>query len=146
MNQHEVKLKVLLQPQGQPLVRVQLGQQCQRQKLEHVKEFEFAVTARQSVTLEIELLEKNNLDANTAVSIERIEIYSISDPRFIWAGIYRPDYPEPWASQQRQCGRELLPCLSAQSFLGWGGLWSLEITVPVFVWMHKQLNLGLIYT
>lgn len=145
MNQYELQLKVTLQPQGQPLVRVQLGDQCHQQKIKQVTEFEFTACAQQSVALEIELLEKSDLDTTTAVNIERIEIFGISDPRFVWAGKYYPNYPEPWATQQREAGYELLPVLTNQTYLGWRGTWQLIIALPAFGWIHQQQNLGVIY-
>lgn len=145
MDQYELQLKVVLQPLGRPLVRVQLADQCHQQQIQHATEFEFAVQAQQSVTLEIEMLEKSDLDAATAVNIERIEIFGISDPRFVWAGQYCPTYPEPWATQQREAGHELLPMLTSQTYLGWRGTWRLDLTLPVFAWMHAMQNLGTVY-
>ena len=145
MTEHELQLKVVLRPQGQPLVRVQLADQCRQQQIRQVTEFEFAVQAQQSVTLKIELLEKSDLDAATAVNIERIEIFGISDPRFVWAGQYCPTYPEPWATQQREAGHELLPVLTNQTYLGWRGTWQLTIALPAFAWIHQQQNLGVVY-
>lgn len=80
-------------------------------------------------------------DLDKAVIIEQITFNNISDQKFIWAGSYRPDYPEPWASQQTN----LLPVLDHQNYLGWNGKWTLTFDIPVFTWMHKTLDLGWIY-
>lgn len=145
MNDYRVHLKVALQPQGQPQVRVRLGDQSRLQQIDQATVFAFDVVAQQSVILEIELLNKNDLDADTAVNIDSIEIFGISDPRFVWAGHYTPDYPEPWATQQRLAGHDLAPVLTNHTYLGWRGVWRLEISLPAFTWMHQTQGLGLIY-
>ena len=65
----------------------------------------------------------------------------IQDPKFAWAGIYRPEYPEPWASEQTNLATEL----SSHTYLGWNGTWRLTFGVPVFTWIHQVQNLGWIY-
>jgi hypothetical protein len=92
--------------------------------------------------LEVVFVNKPASDADMAVIIDKIEFFGISDPKFVWAGIYTPDYPEPWYSQQI----EKPPAkLLQQNYMGWNGRWRLDFSVPVFTWMHKTLNLGWIY-
>ena len=93
--------------------------------------------------LEIVFMNKPNNDPDMAVMIDKVEFFGISDPRFVWAGVYTPKYPEPWYSQQTE---KPLAQLSQQTYMGWNGKWRLEFTVPVFTWMHKTLNLGWIYS
>lgn len=92
--------------------------------------------------LEVEFMSKPDNDYIMAVIVDKIEFFSISDPRFAWAGVYTPDYPEPWFSQQAIPPQAHLP---GQTYLGWNGVWRLDFTVPVFTWMHQQLNLGWLY-
>lgn len=80
-------------------------------------------------------------DLDKAVIVERIIFNDITDPRFVWAGVYRPSYPEPWASEQEY----LEPLLKSHTYLGWNGKWTLTFDIPVFTWMHKTLDLGWIY-
>jgi len=81
-------------------------------------------------------------DPDTAVIIDKVEFFGISDPRFVWAGVYTPTYPESWYSQQTE---KPLAQLTHQNYLGWNGSWRLNFTVPVFTWMHQILNLGWVY-
>lgn len=81
-------------------------------------------------------------DLYMAVTIDRVEFFGISDPKFAWAGVYTPQYPEPWFSQQPSPPPATL---SSQTYMGWNGVWRLDFTVPVFTWMHKTLNLGWLY-
>lgn len=98
--------------------------------------------------LSIELLNKHNNDTNIitgadkAVIIDRIVFNNIEDNRFIWAGEYCPEYPEPWYSEQTV---KPDPLLKNHTYLSWNGKWKLTFTVPVFTWIHQIQNLGWIY-
>ena len=92
--------------------------------------------------LEVRFENKPALDPDMAVIIDQIDFFGISDPRFVWAGIYSPQYPEPWFSQQNPAPMAQLP---GQNYLGWNGVWRLDFSVPVFTWMHRTMNLGWIY-
>jgi len=92
----------------------------------------------------------NKLDSDTdihagidkAVIVDQIIFNNIQSPNFVWAGEYRPQYPQPWASQQQN----LAPLLKSHNYLGWNGKWTLTFSVPIFTWIHKTENLGWIYT
>jgi hypothetical protein len=92
--------------------------------------------------LEVVFMNKPEFDQDMAVTIDQVEFFGIADPKFVWAGVYSPKYPEPWYSQQ-----PVTPPaeLSQQTYMGWNGMWRLDFTVPVFTWMHQTLNLGWIY-
>lgn len=92
--------------------------------------------------IEIVFMNKPELDHNMAVIVDKVEFFGISDPKFVWAGVYTPKYPEPWYSQQTEKPPAQLP---GQNYLGWNGTWRLDFTVPVFTWMHKTMSLGWIY-
>ena len=92
--------------------------------------------------LEVVFMNKPDNDIDLAVVIDKIEFFGISDPKFVWAGVYTPKYPEPWYSQQQEKPPKHLP---QQNYLGWNGKWRLDFSVPVFTWMHQTLNLGWIY-
>lgn len=145
MNKHQLKLCVTVTPTGEPTVRVSLGNQCYQQELSNSHAFEFDQLVDTDTVLTVELIGKSPLDPHTAVNLDSVEIFGIQDPKFVWAGEYQPSYPEPWASQQRQAGIDLPQTRTAQTYLGWNGIWQLRITVPVFVWMHQTQGLGLIY-
>lgn len=92
--------------------------------------------------LEVVFMNKPDTDPDMAVIIDQVEFFGISDPRFVWAGVYTPKYPEPWYSQQAQKPAEHL---YHQTYLGWNGTWRLNFSVPVFTWMHQTMNLGWLY-
>lgn len=92
--------------------------------------------------IEIVFMNKPVDDAAMAVVIDKVEFFGITDPKFVWAGVYTPKYPEPWHSQQIEKPPAQLP---QQNYMGWNGTWRLDFSVPVFTWMHKTLNLGWVY-
>jgi len=93
--------------------------------------------------IEVVFMNKPPLDPDMAVVIDQVEFFGISDPRFVWAGVYTPSYPEPWYSEQDPPPPAQL---RHQNYLGWNGRWRLDFSVPVFTWMHQTLNLGWIYS
>jgi hypothetical protein len=93
--------------------------------------------------LTVELIEKQDQEA---VIVESVSFFGIADPKFAWAGVYTPVYPEPWATEQQNQGVVLKPQLCPHTYLSWPGKWTLTFDVPVFTWIHKTQNLGWIYT
>ena len=97
----------------------------------------------------IEFLNKTNDDTTTecdkAVIIKEIKFEDFNLPRFIWAGVFHPIYPEPYASEQLKQGVLLKKQLNNIDYLGFNGIWKLNFTTPIFTWIHKVENLGWIY-
>lgn len=152
---YQVKLAVTLQPiwhKDPPKIKIGIDDILSEITLTDTTTINFDVDAIEQCKLTIEFLNKNEHDTipdqnlDKAVSIESIAFFGISDPKFIWAGIYEPDYPEPWATEQRDLGVVLHPQLSNCSYLAWNGKWSLTVDVPVFTWIHKVQNLGWIFS
>jgi hypothetical protein len=91
----------------------------------------------------LDFANKTNNTADMALIIDSVTIEGMTLDRFKWAGLYYPDYPEPWASEQT----ELLPKVRTNStYLGWNGRWELPFTAPIFTWIHNLENLGWLYT
>jgi hypothetical protein len=88
---------------------------------------------------------KSDHDPVQAVKIKNIKINDITSAKFVWQARYRPDYPEPWASQQRQLGMDLPAEIGMTDYLGWNGRWNLRFSAPVFTWIHDIESLGWIY-
>jgi hypothetical protein len=97
----------------------------------------------------VEFLNKKNSDTvdekDKAVKIDKIIFNNIESEKFVWQGIYQPNYPEPWATQQKKLGKELNSVLTPITYLGWNGQWRLTYSTPIFTWIHKIKNHGWIY-
>jgi hypothetical protein len=111
--------------------------------MHNVKITRFLETGQHILT--IEMYDKSDIDAHQHLRISNLSFGKIQSPRFVWQGIYRPQYPEPWASQQLQQGMALPVQLRDTDCLGWNGVWSLGFSVPIFTWIHQIENLGWIY-
>ena len=123
-------------------VKIGINQNMTEIKITDTATINFEFTSGESCNLNVEFLEKQDQEA---VIIDQISFFGIKDPKFAWAGVYEPQYPEPWATEQRSQGHVLEPFLRSHTYLGWPGKWTLTFDVPVFTWIHKTQNLGWIY-
>lgn len=154
-NRYHVNLKLTLRPiwfNKLPTVSVCVNNMQQTHTLSAPTEIEFDYyTETGNNQLKIEFFGKTNQDTctktnqDTAIVIESIEFNSISSPKFIWDGIYQPDYPEQWFQEQRELGNTPAARLTNCTYLGWNGIWTLDFAVPVFTWIHRTLDLGWIH-
>lgn len=135
--EYPVEMCVTLEPVGQPWVIIDANGQGQLQKLLVETDFSFSFDAVDQAVLRVEHFEKPDHDPNTAVIVKNISFFGISDPKFVWAGTYYPQYPQHYADK-----RSPLP---GQGYLGWNGVYLLEFTVPVFTWIHQTLDMGWLY-
>lgn len=137
ITEYPVKLQLTLEPVGYPWVIVDANGQGQLQQLFCTTDFSFDLRANGSGYLTVEHFNKAVNDKDTAVIIKSIGFFGISDPKFVWAGVYYPNYPEHYPDKTSP--------LRFHDYLGWNGVYRLDFTVPVFTWMHQTQNLGWIY-
>jgi hypothetical protein len=135
--EHLVQLCVTLRPIGQPWVKISAGGITDTQQLTDVKDFVFEFAASDNSNLIVEHYNKPAADSVTAVEIVKVDFFGITDPRFVWAGVYHPDYPEHYPDKTSP--------LLGHGYLGWNGVYRLEFSVPVFTWIHQVQNLGWLY-
>jgi len=140
--EYPVSMKLQLRPVGNPWVRIGLDSNFQEIQLTAPVIVDYDFDAVDTVALTIEHFNKHDHDIDTAVEITGISFYGISDPKFLWAGAYYPDYPKTWYSQQTEPPAE---CLPGQTYLGWNGVYKLQFSVPIFTWIHQVQDLGWIY-
>lgn len=142
---YPVKLSITMTPvhHSRPLtVAVGIDKNLTTVKLEKSTTIHFEFESTSSCQLTVELSQKQDQEA---VIIEEVSFFGITDPKFAWTGVYEPQYPEPWATEQQSQGRVLESQLCPHTYLGWPGKWTLTFSVPVFTWIHRTQNLGWIY-
>lgn len=144
-----VKGSVTLEPviaNQSPQVTVAVPDQAVTLRLDETVRIPFTFTASDRGWIQIDFINKDYAETaagrDMAVIVREIEFFNVSDPRFVWQGVYRPCYPEPWLSQQPVAPE---PELRLHDYLGWNGTWRLDFDLPVFTWMHQVLGLGWIY-
>jgi len=152
---YKIKLDVTLRPEWHidpPEVRIGVDQGPFYTELLHDKKtFQFEYNACNTSQLCIWFLNKNindtvvNTGHDKLVHIDNISFFGISNKKFIWTGIYYPDYPEPWKSQQIAKKNNLNDKLTGVDCLAWNGKYTLQFDVPVFTWIHQIQNFGWLY-
>lgn len=148
---YPVDIKIQLTPvfhQDPPQGRLRVNSQVIDFVLTESTTFELKVNATDSGSIILEFLNKTDADCDPAqgldkaIKIDWISFFDISDPRFVWDGVYTPVYPEPWYSQ---CVPTPGLQIKNASYLGWNGTWQLDFTVPVFTWIHRIQSHGWLY-
>ena len=71
--------------------------------------------------------------------IKSIEIDEIDIGSLVYDGIYKPEYPEPWASQQAEIGNKLPETIKNSPNLGHNGTWTFSFTSPFYMWLLENL-------
>jgi hypothetical protein len=151
---YPVQVEVRLRPiwhDNPPEINVGINNDIDRVILSNAQTFYYTANCATTSTVTVELLNKTNADTvpgtelDKAVIVESISFFGITDPRFVWLGVYEPCYPEPWATNQQKNGVVLKQHLTNHNYLGWNGKWTLTFDLPVFTWIHRVQNLGWIY-
>ena len=83
--------------------------------------------------------EKGDILKDQLLHIKSIEIDEIDIGALVFEGIYRPEYPEPWASQQKKAGYQLDEELKNVTCLGHNGTWTFGFTSPFYMWLLENL-------
>ena len=71
--------------------------------------------------------------------IKSMEIDEIDLGALVYEGVYTPQYPEPWASQQRQAGVELQESFKNVTSMGHDGKWAFKFQSPFYMWLLENL-------
>ena len=115
----------------------------------NVVEFEHEFTEGEESTLTISRSGKSNnqtvvndkgdLLKDQLLHIKSIEIDEIDIGALVYEGVYTPQYPEPWASQQREVGSELKESFKNVTAMGHDGTWRFKFHSPFYMWLLENL-------
>ena len=83
--------------------------------------------------------DKGDILKDQVLHIKSIEIDEIDIGALVFDGVYRPEYPEPWATQQRSAGNELPAEFKNVTEMGHNGTWSLTFSSPFYMWLLENL-------
>ena len=65
--------------------------------------------------------------------IQTVKLDNIDLRNLIWhSSQFNPEYPEPWASEQRAQGIELEDQILGEMYLGHNGVWRFTFTSPIY--------------
>ena len=83
--------------------------------------------------------ENGDLLKDQLLHIKSMEIDEIDLGALVYEGLYTPDYPEPWATQQRQAGVELPESFKNVTRIGHNGTWEFKFKSPFYMWLLENL-------
>lgn len=67
------------------------------------------------------------------LQIQEVKLDNINLRNLVWhTCTFEPEYPEPWATEQRAQGIELESVVPGEMFLGHNGVWRFKFTSPVY--------------
>jgi len=71
--------------------------------------------------------------------IKSIEIDDIDIGGLVYEGVYKPDYPKLWATQQIKAGNKLPETLKNVTKMGHNGTWTFTFSSPFYIWLLENL-------
>ena len=118
------------------------------EKEPNVIEFEYELTEGEKYSLIIErsgkdiqqtVIEDGKITKDQLLHIKSVEIDEIDIGALVYEGVYTPEYPEPWATQQQQAGKELPESFKNVTAMGHNGRWELGFASPFYMWLLENL-------
>jgi hypothetical protein len=83
--------------------------------------------------------DKGDLLKDQLLHIKSIEIDEIDIGALVYEGVYTPEYPEPWATEQREAGTELKESFKNVTAMGHDGTWRFKFESPFYMWLLENL-------
>ena len=85
------------------------------------------------------VVEDGKIVKDQLLYIKSIEIDEIDIGSLVYEGVYKPEYPELWASQQAKAGNKLPKTIKNSPDLGHNGTWTFSFTSPFYMWLLENL-------
>ena len=85
------------------------------------------------------IVENEKIIKDQLLHIKSIEIDEIDIGALVYEGVYKPNYPEPWAIQQAEAGNKLPETLKNDTEMGHNGTWTLTFSSPFYMWLLENL-------
>jgi len=85
------------------------------------------------------LNDKGEIIKDQLLHIKSIEIDEIDIGALVYEGVYTPNYPEPWATQQRESGKDLKDSFKNVTQMGFNGTWNFRFESPFYMWLLENL-------
>lgn len=140
--------------QRSPIVRLSVNEQqidVNFKQSEKVHEFVFDIdSTRENHQIKIvrsgkkdsdTLVENGEVVADQTVHIDSIVVDDVNLSNLLHLGKFYPEYPEPWASEQRAAGVQLPEVETYRQTLYHNGTWKLDFTMPIHIWFFNNINM-----
>ena len=83
--------------------------------------------------------EKGDILKDQLLHIKRMEIDDIDLGPLVYTGLYTPNYPEPWATEQLKAGHDLPESFTNVTDMGHDGVWEFSFGTPFYMWLLENL-------
>ena len=108
-------------------------------EVEEGVDYELIIKRSGKVNNQTVVNDKGDLLKDQLLNIKSIEIDEIDIGALVYEGIYTPEYPEPWATQQREAGTELKESFKNVTQMGHNGTWRFKFSSPFYMWLLENL-------
>tara|TARA_B100000424_G_C22928506_1_gene493926 strand:- start:963 stop:1445 length:483 start_codon:yes stop_codon:yes gene_type:complete len=109
------------------------------QELEEGKEYNLIIKRSGKGKNQTVINEKGDILKDQLLHIKNMEIDEIDIGALVYEGVYTPEYPEPWATQQREAGVELQASFKNVTNMGHNGEWKFKFGSPFYMWLLENL-------
>ena len=109
------------------------------QDMEEGKQYDFIINRSGKGKNQTVVNDKGDILKDQLLHIKKIEIDEIDIGPLVYVGVYTPQYPEPWATQQRNSGNELKKTFKNVTQMGHIGEWKLTFVSPFYMWLLENL-------
>tara|TARA_B100001564_G_C20562794_1_gene634541 strand:- start:340 stop:822 length:483 start_codon:yes stop_codon:yes gene_type:complete len=107
--------------------------------LEEGKQYSLRIIRSNKSKRQTIINEKGDILKDQLLHIKNIEIDEINIGALVYEGVYTPEYPEPWASEQIKDGGELPKTIKNVTIMGHNGEWKFTFTSPFYMWLLENL-------
>jgi len=108
-------------------------------ELEEGNEYNLLIKRSNKTNNQTVVNEEGDILKDQLLHIKSIEIDEIELGALLYEGVYTPEYPEPWASQQRDSGNELPKTFKNVTQIGHNGEWRFTFESPFYQWLLENL-------
>jgi len=109
------------------------------QDLDEGKEYNIIINRSGKYKGQSVVNDKGDIIKDQLLHIKNIEIDEIDIGSLVYEGVYTPQYPEPWATQQREAGVELRESFKNVTQMGHDGKWAFKFESPFYMWLLENL-------
>ena len=95
---------------------------------------------RQGKDISQTIVENGEMVKDQMLHIKSILIDEIDIGSLVYMGVYEPEYPEPWKSDQIKAGVDLPKTQKFVTEMGHNGTWTFTFTSPLYMWLLNNLH------
>jgi|TARA_B110000444_G_scaffold197645_1_gene188580 hypothetical protein len=108
-------------------------------EFEEEKDYNLVIKRSRKTPYDTVINDKGDILHDQMLYIKSIEIDEIDIGALVYEGVYTPEYPEPWVTQQREAGVEMPETFKNVTKMGHNGSWSFTFGSPFYMWLLENL-------